>query len=89
MATVCNEITLRGLYRGKRAVAEFKRHPSGKTWNLKVVVGGHWKRFTIPVRDIKPCWTVALDYMAQFVKAKPSRTRPQAVSRPQLFNPET
>lgn len=83
--TELRKVQLIGIYRDHKAVVIFSRR--GKTWELAIAIGKkRWRSFTLDSR-LKPCWTVAMDFMVKMfpTKQKPSRNREQVKPELKLY----
>ncbi len=73
-ATELDKVVLTGKYRGFKAKATFKRATKRarfqSTWTITAVVG---KTCTTGRFDGKACWSVACQYFARLVEARPPK----------------
>ena len=79
--TELKSVSLSGTYRNLKAKATFARR--GKTWELRIVLGKKSRLFVLD-RHAKPCWTVAMDFMAEMAPSKPKPSRPREQVKPEL-----
>lgn len=78
MTTNLTSVVLHGVFKNQPVVARFdrfKRADSARSigWTLAISIGGKCHRFSIEDKSLKPCWTVACNYMdepARRLKAK-------------------
>lgn len=72
MATRCDSVILKGVFRSVAAAALFTRQANGD-WMLMLDLGDKREEFTFNKRDrVKPCWTVACGYFAKMTPEKPA-----------------
>jgi hypothetical protein len=70
-------VTVTGTYRRQQVSATFTRTTTG--WQLEIAINGENKdRIAIDKKySVRPSWSVACDYFAQFFDKPPVRKRPQ------------
>lgn len=64
MATRLDSVMLRGQYCGELASAVFTRSRKHRHWILSISLGDKRARYDLEDVSIKPCWTVAQEYLS-------------------------